>query len=87
MPLPASKKAIGCCWAFAVKFNADESVSRLEANLVAKGYPRSYGVDYSDTFSPVDKLTSVRLFISLAASYDSDLHQLDIMNAFLHGDL
>ena len=70
-----------------VKFNPNGSVARLKARLVAKGYAQTYGVDYSDTFSLVAKLTSGRLFISLAASYDEDLHQLDIKNAFLHGDL
>ena len=59
---------------FAVKFNPDGPVARLKACLVAKGYAQNYGVDYSDTFSPVAKLTFVRLFISLAASYDWDLH-------------
>ena len=44
-------------------------------------------MDYSDTFSAVAKMTSVRLFISLTATYNWDLHQLDIKNAFLHGDL
>ena len=74
VPLPTSKKAIGCGWAFAVKFNLDGSVARLKTCLVAKGYAQTYGVDYSDTFSPVAKLTSVRLFISLLASYDWDLY-------------
>ena len=44
-------------------------------------------MDYSDTFSPVAKMTSIRLFISLVATYNWDLHQLDIKNVFLHGDL
>ena len=43
-------------------------------------------MDYSDTFSPIAKLTSSRLFISLAATHGWDLHQLDIKNVFLHGD-
>ena len=87
MSLPIGKKAIGFCGVFAVKFNPDESVARLKARLVAKGYAQIYGVDYSDTSSHIDKLTSIRLFIYLAASYDWDLHQLDIRNVFLHGDL
>ena len=49
--------------------------------------PFTYGVDYFDTFSPVAKLTSIWLFISLAATHGWDLHQLDIKNVFLHGDL
>ena len=87
MPLPTDKKAIGCRWVFVVKFNPDGSIARLKTRLVAKGYAQTYGVDYSDTFSLVAKLTSIHLFISLAASYDYDLHQLDIRNAFLHRDL
>ena len=87
MSLPIVKKAIGCRWVFAVKFNPDGSVARLKARLVAKGYAKIYGVDYSYTFSLITKMTFVRLFISLAASYDWDLHQLDIRNAFIHADL
>ena len=72
---------------FAVKFNPDGSVARLKIRLVAKCYAEIYGVDYSITFSPVAKLTYVRLFISLVAYYDWNLYQLDIRNVFLHGYL
>ena len=85
--LPTVKKAIGCRWAFAVKVNPDGSVARLKTRLVAKGYSQTYGVDCSDTFSPVAKMTYVRLFFSLVATHNWDFHQLDIKNAFLHGDL
>ena len=74
VPLPTRKKAIGCHWVFVVKFNPDRAVARLKAHLVAKGYVQTYGDDYSDTFSPVTKVTSIRLLISLVASYDWDLH-------------
>ena len=78
---------MGCKWAFIVKVNLDGYEANLKATLVAKGYAKTYGVDYLDTFSPVIKLTFVRLFISLAASENWPLHQLDIKNVFLHGDL
>ena len=87
VPLPIGKKAIGCRWVFIVKFNPDGSIVRLKACLVAKGYAQTFGVDYSDTFSHVVKLTSVHLFISIATSYDWDLHRLGIRNAFLDGDI
>ena len=70
VPLPTGMKTIGCHWMFAVKFNSDGSIARMKARLVAKGYDKTCRVGYSDTFSPIAKLTSVRLFISLVASYD-----------------
>ena len=85
--LPAGKKAIGCHWEFTVKVNLNGSIARLKARLVAKGYAQTYGVDYSNTFSPVAKMIFVRLFISLATTYNWNLHQLDIKNVFLHGNL
>jgi len=85
--LPVRKQTIGCKWVYVVKVNPDGSVARLKSHLVAKGYAQTYRVDYSDTFSPVAKLASIRLFMSIAATNDWPLHQLDIKNAFLHGDL
>ncbi len=57
-----------------VKHNANGYVNRYKARLVAKGYAQTYGIDYEETYSPIAKMTTVRVIIAMAAAKGWSLH-------------
>ncbi|RVW86501.1 Retrovirus-related Pol polyprotein from transposon RE2 [Vitis vinifera] len=86
-PLPKGKRALGSQWVYRTKYFSNGDIERLKSRLVVLGNHQEAGIDYHETFSPVAKMTTVRAFLAIAASKNWELHQMDVHNAFLHGDL
>ena len=87
VPCPPTVKPIRSKWGFSVKLHFDGSLDRYKARLVALGNKQEYGVDYEETFALVAKMTTIWTVLAIATSQSWQLHQMDVKNAFLHGDL
>jgi transposase InsO family protein len=84
--LPKDRKAITAKWVFKLK-SAGTVNERHKARLVARGYSQIQGIDYTETFCPVVRHTSLRILFALATQLDWHIHQMDAVTAFLQGDL
>ena len=85
--LPPSSKPLGYKWIFKRKMKTDGTINKYKARLVIKGYKQKEGLDYFDTYSPVTRITSIRMVLAIAALRNLEIHQMDVKTAFLNGDL
>lgn len=85
--IPCDKKLLKCKWVFKIKVDQNGEIDKYKARLVAKGYCQQRGIDYNETFSPVVRYESLKFLLSLAATMNLEIEQMDAVTAFLQGDL
>ena len=79
-----------CAWLtldLTIKYNSDGTIRRHKARLVVRGNDQIEGEDFTETFAPVVKMTTVRALLRIVAAKKWEIHQIDVHNAFLRGDL
>ncbi|GJW24839.1 disease resistance protein [Tanacetum coccineum] len=87
VPRASTTNVVDGKWVYRLKRDKNGAIIRYKARFVAKGFRQQPGIDFHETFSPVVKSTTIRAVLSLAVTNDWPLRQLDIQNAFLHGNL
>ena len=85
--LPKGHNVVGCKWVFRVKYDGNGEVKCFKGRLVDQGFSQSHDVDYEEIYSPVAQLSSIHTLLAFAAEKKLQVHQMDVVSAFLNGDL
>lgn len=85
--LPPNRKPVSCKWIYKIKYDSQGNIDRYKARLVARGFTQRYGINFTETFSPVAKFDSIRTLLSIVAVDDLEMVQFDVRTGFLHGKI
>src|SRR5688500_9395643 len=85
--LPEGRQTIENKWIYKIKQNSAGSIAKYIARLVAKGYTQQEGIDYTQTFAPIAKFTTIRTILTLVAMKGYSITQLNVSIAYLNADI
>jgi len=74
-------------WLYKVKQVVDGNVEKHKARFVAHGFSQVKGIDYNETFAPIEMYSSIRLMLALLAQMGWRIHQMNVRTAFLNGNI
>ncbi len=87
VPLPQGKRVVGCKWVFAIKLDAEGNVIKHKARIVAQGFTQRAGVDFYETYAPVARMKSTRLFMAYTIREGMYIVQANVKTAYLNGEM
>ncbi|GJW89917.1 retrovirus-related pol polyprotein from transposon TNT 1-94 [Tanacetum coccineum] len=87
VPLLYGKIAIGSKWVFRNKKDDHGITIKNKARLVAQSYSQEEGIYYDETFTPVERMEAIRIFLAFATYMNLKVYQIDVKSAFLNGDV
>ena len=85
--LPEGQRPIGYKWIFKIKYNENRLIEKYKACLVAQGFSQQEGIDYKETFAPTVQKESLRIYLAIVTALDLELHQMDVIAAYLVGNI
>ena len=85
--VPAPFTPISSKFIFSFKRDVNGKVTWYKARLVAQGFSQREGVDYTNTFAPVVRLTSIHITLAIATNLNLEMDHLDVETAFLNGKI
>ena len=87
MAIPKEREVVSLKWIYKIKLNQEGDIQKHKARLVARGFTQKPGIDFYETFSPVDRLETIRTVIVVAVQKKWKIFQLDVKSTFLNGKL
>jgi len=87
VPIPPGHKPIKTRWMFKIKRKADGSVDCYKARWIARGFTKSWGINYDETFALVVRKDNLRTLLALALIHGLEIQQMDVDTAFLNAEL